>query len=191
MCAGLGEHEMAVARSIDNRDEVSGNMALTAISRFARVARQYCRLVENAERHSLQGRVKKFEVILGRLCSAAVQLPHVEPRTERTAQKFRAELAHWPGFGRFDQYWEVFDPYQTDNLVSASLSDDLLDVYVDLQRGFLLFDRGTADSVTDAVWDWRFGFLFHWGDHAVDALRALHRATKALDSQFGEFLDDP
>jgi hypothetical protein len=26
------------------------------------------------------------------------------------------------------------------------------------------------------VWEWRFHFDVHWGEHAVDALRALHRA---------------
>jgi hypothetical protein len=27
-----------------------------------------------------------------------------------------------------------------------------------------------------AIWEWRFHFEWHWGDHAIDALRALHRA---------------
>jgi hypothetical protein len=64
--------------------------------------------------------------------------------------------------------------------IGASPSDDLLDVYWDLQRGLAAFDSGRA---SEAVWIWRFGFETHWGDHAVDALRALHRACVRLDDQ--------
>ncbi len=24
------------------------------------------------------------------------------------------------------------------------------------------------------IWDWRFGFYSHWGDHATSALRTIH-----------------
>lgn len=79
----------------------------------------------------------------------------------------------WPGFEEADLYWEVFDPYEEAPLVCGSLSDDLLDVYRDLRRGLLIYDAGKVGS---AVWEWKFHFTNHWGDHAVDALRALQRA---------------
>ena len=83
--------------------------------------------------------------------------------------------ASWPGFGEFDHYREVFDPYDwtDDEPGVGSLTDDFLDIYRDVNRGLLPYDRGEHGS---AVWEWRFHFDIHWGDHAVDALRALKRA---------------
>ena len=73
-----------------------------------------------------------------------------------------------------DAYWEVFDPYEEKPLGIGLLSDDLLDVYVDIRRGL---DLWSADVPREAaIWEWRFHLEIHWGDHAVDAIRALHRA---------------
>ena len=58
----------------------------------------------------------------------------------------------------------------------TSLSDDLLDVYFDLRRGLELWDQEVPKAA--AIWEWRFAFDTHWGDHAIDALRALHRACR-------------
>ena len=86
----------------------------------------------------------------------------------------------WPGFEKFDGYWEVFDPYEEGAPVGGSLSDDLLDVYGDLRRGLALWEQGGVTKRGElriaAIWEWRFQFEIHWGDHAIDALRALHRA---------------
>lgn len=77
--------------------------------------------------------------------------------------------------GDKDLYWEVFDPYVEANPVAGSLAEDVLDVYRDIRRGLTLWD---ASQMQNAIWEWRFGFDAHWGDHAIDALRALHRACK-------------
>lgn len=74
--------------------------------------------------------------------------------------------------GEVDVYWEFFNPYVEDSVVGASLTDDIKDVYRDVVGGLLLFQRG---EVEDAIWNWRFFRQNHWGDHAVDALRALQR----------------
>jgi hypothetical protein len=86
--------------------------------------------------------------------------------------------ANWQSFGARD-FWEIFDPYVEAPMVGASLSDDLLDVYFDVHRGLALWDAGDRAG---AVWHWRFHLDAHWGDHAVDALRALHRACSPLSS---------
>jgi len=78
--------------------------------------------------------------------------------------------------GDWDAYAEVFDPYEMDDTpVVGSLSDDLADVYRDLRRGLALFDASNRPGKIDAVWDWRFHFHSHWGEHATGALRPLHR----------------
>jgi hypothetical protein len=72
-----------------------------------------------------------------------------------------------------DIYWEVFDPFECNEPVAGSLSDDILDMDRDVSRGLALWDAGAEDA---AVWEWRFSFEVHWGVHATSALRAIHRA---------------
>jgi hypothetical protein len=89
--------------------------------------------------------------------------------------------ASWTGSGRsatsFEAYWEVFDPFAHSEPVGGSLSDDGLDIYKDLRGGLALWD---GHSKIAGIWEWRFFFEIHWGNHAVDALRVLHRACRTL-----------
>ncbi|PWA11191.1 hypothetical protein DCC39_09460 [Pueribacillus theae] len=58
--------------------------------------------------------------------------------------------------------------------VEASLSDDLLDIYIDVKRGILLYENR---KYREAIWEWKLNFQIHWGNHTVDAMRALHFAN--------------
>jgi hypothetical protein len=107
------------------------------------------------------------------LYTAAVELPHVEPPSGSAEPPSPEPPEGWAGFEKLDIYWEVFDPYELAEPVAGSLSDDILDVYRDVLRGLRQWEGGDYAA---AVWGWRFSFESHWGDHAVDALRALHRA---------------
>ncbi|MCL1632795.1 DUF5063 domain-containing protein [Sporolactobacillus sp. CPB3-1] len=73
--------------------------------------------------------------------------------------------------GKNDYYWEVFDAYQLDEPIHASLTDDISDIYHDLQEGILLYNKGKTEG---ALGTWKFSFETHWGRHAIDATRALH-----------------
>lgn len=48
--------------------------------------------------------------------------------------------------------------------------------YVDLSEGL---EHHRLDRHADALWSWRFTFDAHWGDHLVDALRALRRINSS------------
>lgn len=106
-------------------------------------------------RQGRQGRQDQYEIFGFRAEAEsnrrdAEDTPEVEA-DDAVAQPDAVPLADWPGMGEVDGYWEVFDPYEDDKPVRASLSDDLRDVYRDVRAG---------------------------GDHAIDALRALHRAVR-------------
>ena len=116
------------------------------------------------------------------LVASGASLPLAEPTSDRIVHS-DATPADWPGFGPHDSYWEVFDPYADEESVVGSLSDDFLDIYRDLKRGLVAFDAGHEQ---DAVWEWRFHFDHHWGEHAVDALRALQRACTATPDSRGD-----
>lgn len=141
------------------------------IADFAETARRYCRFVEGAASLSLDERLRGARELLAELVHAGGRLPLVEP--DGPDADHVQPLSGWPGFGEHEIYWEVFDPYEQAPLVAGSLSDDVLDVYCDVRRGLQLFEEGHLAS---AAFEWRLHFDSHWGDHAVDALRALHRA---------------
>lgn len=146
---------------------------------FVAAARAFCVFVETADKDELPHRLAMARRHLLRLYGAGVALPIVTPPTGWEAGPTPSSPLNWSGFDRYDSYWEVFDPYVDELAVSGSLSDDLLDVYGDISRGLALWDMASAPKIA-AVWEWRFHFEQHWGDHAIDALRALHRAARAV-----------
>jgi len=146
-----------------------------AVARFVRHAWQFCDFVEKAHLKPLAVRIELARRCLLELYAGGLELPQVVPPEGIEAGPSPEPPAHWEGFDAFEFYWEVFDPYQEDAPVTGSLSDDLLDVYRDLRPGLALWEVGDADHRLAAIWEWRFHFGIHWGDHAIDALRALHR----------------
>ncbi|MGO9116265.1 MAG: DUF5063 domain-containing protein [Desulfomonilaceae bacterium] len=73
----------------------------------------------------------------------------------------------------FQYYFEVFHPVtkKPEEPVTGDIADDLMDIYIDLKEGMLLYEK---DKPTNAVWQWSFTFGVHWGRHATSVLRALH-----------------
>lgn len=113
------------------------------------------------------------------LIGAALDLPDVEPRTDTAAvdppgldDESQAVERAASTLG-VDGYWEIFDPRALDEPVAGSLTDDLVDVYRDVRRGLALAEG----SLSEAVWEWKFSYESHWGNHATDAVRVLHRVV--------------
>ncbi len=144
------------------------------VTAFVEQARRFCEFIERAGDLALDLRLAAARERLLLLYQAGLQLPNVDPPEDVDAGPSPARPTSWPGFDRLETYWEVFDPYERDDLVASSLSGDLLDVYNDVRRGLDLWDRDVPGEA--AIWEWRFHLDVHWGDHAVDAIRALHRA---------------
>lgn len=145
---------------------------MTEAAAFAEHARRFCAFVENASRLALRERVMTARVLVLELYRAALELPSGEPGDSGSQPQRPAD---WPGFDRFEYYFETLDLFDVEGGVGAGLlSDDLLDIYFDVRRGLDLFPSASA------VWEWRFSFEAHWGRHAVGALRALHHACREV-----------
>jgi hypothetical protein len=74
-------------------------------------------------------------------------------------------------------YSEVFDPIydKKEEVVQGWLVDDFLDIYRDLKIELRKIDTiCTDEAVEDALWQLKWSFLNHWGQHCINALRALH-----------------
>jgi hypothetical protein len=167
-----------------------------AIGRFAVLAEQFCTAVEQRVQYDLDSFLQRVHDLLPRLYVHGLELPHTNVLFSDSGQvEEELDAAHQipeyvpdPDAGDIEEwrtlfhaltdelgthcnYREVFDPYSEDEEeVTGSLADDLADIYRELRSGLRKWKRGQTGA---ALWDWRFGFESHWGEHATGALRAL------------------
>ncbi|WP_409291239.1 DUF5063 domain-containing protein [Peribacillus sp. SCS-37] len=147
-------------------------MRIKGLDDFFQSAVHYCSIIEDCEPNQIHTKVKTLLVSLLDLYSKAIFLPEAEPGNyEGTDLNIVVPEIN---FGEYDHYWEIFNPYHLEEPVGASLSDDILDIYKDVKKGILLYEK---NEHLEANWEWKFGFEIHWGSHAVDAIRALHSAS--------------
>ena len=150
-----------------NYVEVCG---MDTIRAFYQLADTYCRFMAADE--ITAGDASALMELLMKLYIAAVDLPEAEPETIGPAGPVEADTIQLTLGERMPRfYWEVFDPFAQEDAVCGDLVEDLSEIAADLQRGMREFEAGRTGN---AVWEWRFGLNSHWGNHAVDALRALH-----------------
>ena len=162
-----------------------------AVNHFGPIAEQYCSLVDS------QSALDKSEFLLGiyrmlpELIAEASRLPLVSfhddenEEQEATIRKIRAEteMKHqdWgqlydslkEKLGAWNLYWMVFDPRTDNEAIQGSLADDIADIYRDLKDGIVLKEANEVPA-SEIIFEWRFGFTSHWGQHAVNALRTIH-----------------
>jgi hypothetical protein len=148
-----------------------------AVEIFVAQATQFCDFIDCVNAVPLPERLQSLSELLARLYIAAINLPDVEP-TDREFD-VPTQKPHM-SFDDVDGYWEVFDPYEAEQPLMASLTDDITDIYSDLKKGLLMYERGADDDIADAVWHWKCQFEMHWGFHLVDALRAMHWAVQRM-----------
>jgi len=83
-------------------------------------------------------------------------------------EKLRARL------GEHDSFIDVYDPSKLadENVepIERSLSLELVEIDEDLAEAIASFEEARVD----ALWDVRWAFENHWGQHAVACLRPLH-----------------
>lgn len=174
------------------------------VTRFHALAVAYCEFIETQERLTREELIEQSLFHLSSLYHGALQLPvpppdetedpdeaeEMQPHPsieELKAQilsdpvlpALRAEWERWRSLDRAlcakfeprNYYLEIFDPWVEDEPVHGSLADDLSGVYGNLREGLESWDNGDRDQ---AVFEWYDYFIFHWGHHALDAMRALH-----------------
>ena len=78
-----------------------------------------------------------------------------------------------------NRYWLVFDPYDKDSEVSNTISDDLEDITRDLNKGIIEYEKG---HINNALFNWYFTYITHWGDHVTNLLKALNTIRNNMNS---------
>ena len=139
------------------------------VKEFYEQADEYCRFI--AENVIAEDTVSSVMKLLMTLYISAINLPEAEPETTASASSIPETVTV-----RFDEqipttYWETFNPYIDEDPVCGDLIDDLSDIASDLRGGMKEYESGRYGN---AIFEWKLLFNIHWGQHIVDALRALH-----------------
>ncbi|MDE2481934.1 MAG: DUF5063 domain-containing protein [bacterium] len=128
------------------------------------------------------GSLSDLHACLSDLQGAAIRLPQIGgdddsddqdvPRDAQTGWTLAKQAA---ATLPLCEYALVFDPLdEADrNAIVNAIEDDLGDIYNDLAEGASLMANA---RIEDAIWQWRFSYLSHWGRHAVHAQTALWQA---------------
>jgi hypothetical protein len=149
---------------------------------FLTISRDFCAFIESIDK-SGDDYLRQLQTILLTLYQRAIYLPWttLELNQEFQVDLTKAEiesilrkLADKIGDDRY--YWLVFDPTDDNDTesVCGDLVDDIGDTYKEVKRGLLVFDLGTMASKEHGIWELKFLFEKHWGQHTIDALRTIH-----------------
>jgi len=147
------------------------------------VAGEYCAFVENTIRFSKIDFLDKARKILAMLYLKISVLHRFEAIFEDENERFVTEeewdyvhMSVKKKLGFHDEYREVFDPLTHEQLEqsTASISDNLADIYQDLKNFINLYNVGNEEMMNDAIWECQLNFEEFWGQKLLNALKAIH-----------------
>jgi hypothetical protein len=147
---------------------------LPTVDQFADVARRYCAWIEDDGDGLID--VIQARRLLAELQLTALGLPDLDggdhQKIHKPAPILRERVLRRASTVPFQRYWNMFDPLKEDQQpVCGDLSDDLADIWLDLWEGLYLFD---ASHRLEANFHWRVLYDSHWGQHLLDAQRAIY-----------------
>jgi hypothetical protein len=174
-----------------------------AVLDFVTTCRDFCIFVEHSEKHDIRKFIDYSHKILPLLYLRAACLPSLDSKFEDFNERFVTEKDYesvrkkmLTKLGQYDTYEEVFDPGKedSDDVIGASISENMADIYQDLKDFILLYEIGSNEVMYEAIWACRQSFEIYWGQRLTNALRALHflRYTESIDEEIvstGDELD--
>jgi len=148
---------------------VTYNFDADIAQEYCDAAGKFCCFLENL----MASDYRNYDALLRFLTemyALSLGLPEVEPEKNNVMKRQPTKVSNL--FGKKDVYWEIANPFEPEEPVCGTLSEDLASIYDDLRHGSDLLIRG---HLNEALWHWRFSFRNHWSYHAVDALRVLNQ----------------
>jgi hypothetical protein len=150
---------------------------------FVTVASEYCSSVENVAKLQTEENLQKMQKLLSLLYLKASILPKTERLLDEDLEKYISELDYnmlhqkWLyQLNEYDSFYEVFDPSIQfgQERVTASISENLLDIYQDIKNFLISYSIGNEEVMNDALVECVEHFEEFWGQQLVNVLRAVH-----------------
>jgi len=166
-----------------SEDQLNQLVYSKQVVEFVTVANEYCRFVETAGSMEARDMLGKVQKILPLVYLKATLLPEFDSTEEMFLEKFVSEVDYnylqqriMNLLGEHDDYQEVFDRDMSFSEVplTASISENLADIYQDLKDFVLSYRTGDDFVMQEALWECINSFKNYWGQKLVNSLRAIH-----------------
>jgi hypothetical protein len=152
---------------------------------FRQEAINYCSLIETNSNNQDEF-VDRLQLTLTTLYQLACQLPEVAPDGDCNAEisdaDFSIFLPQLSNLLPFQYYWQVIEPFDHSNIETGcgDLFDDIGDIYKDLKRELFHLSSNDSSCKHHGCWMVKWDFEYHWGQHCIDALKAIHHFKRRI-----------
>lgn len=168
---------------MDTNNTYNGIIFSKNVVEFVTVGVQYCSLLENMENTNQKEITDKLTKILPLLYLKANLLPEFEVEYEFFSETFVKEEDYnfvlnqiYNTYKKDDSFLEVFadDMKYSDTPISASIAENLTDIYQDVKNFISIYELGVEESMAESLYGCIENFKLYWGQKLVNVLRALH-----------------
>lgn len=158
------------------------------VTRFYGDAQAYCELIDQLRRGTLERPFSQLLQRLSCLASSGCELPFAFPEIEVPVidrvghEQWRViagEIAQAVA-PALDELYALHSESESALIRASMLWDDLADIYRDLQQGIAHYETGESNHIAEAIWQWRWGYEHHWGEHLFRAMITLHEIRYCL-----------
>jgi len=162
---------------------------------FVTVGVQYCSFLESFETQSQSEFTDKLTKLLPLLYLKSSLLPELDieyeiyPEVAVTEDDYNYIVSRlYNIYKGNDTYLEVFleDMKYSDTPISASISEDLADIYQDLKNFAFVYEQGVEENMSEALYVCNENFKLYWGQKLVNVLRALHSLKYSASDELEE-----
>jgi hypothetical protein len=150
---------------------------------FVRTALEFCVLVEKTGRDEQELFVGNMVKVLPLLYLKIVVIPPITEDYDSDLETIVNEEMYAQVENRISEllgddnlYLETFHPdiRLSDSPIAVKISENLADIYQDLGNFIGVFKNGHKETMNDSLALCILNFEKYWGQHLVNAMRALH-----------------
>lgn len=159
---------------------------------FVRAALEFCVLVEKTTQNERDFFIDNMLKVLPLLYLKITILPLIKQDYDSVLETKVSEAMYNQVeenvsrlLGDDNLYLETFHPdiRLSDSPVAVKISEDIADIYQDLGNFIAVFKNGQKETMNDSLALCVLNFEKYWGQHLLNALRALHHIKYKDESE--------
>ncbi len=150
---------------------------------FVTIAHEYCKLVENCQKVSVESFVNNSLKILSLLYIKALLLPSDNINEEGFAEKFVSE-GDWQfvhdkiidKLGNREQYFDIKEPQaiEGEEEINVSLAECFADIYQATKDFTTLYNLSSEEAIWEGISECKLNFEQYWGSRLLGTMSILH-----------------